>query len=400
LWSASRSNLRKRNEINMVKIPESVLKNRAFTHTALSFEPLSPVRMGDGLYDQRTLPNAVTVLENGDAKLCFYAPNAREVTAGLMEKEQYPLTRREDGVWEGILPFPGYGIVTIDWHVDGTRVLNPNAPVYYSYARPVNFIDVPDPAMDYLIVKDVLHGGTTNEYYFSKATGHTERLMVYTPPGYEKNRDAYPVLYLQHGGFENDVSWVFNGKVNFIMDNMIAEGRIAPFVIVMCNGSVNGPEKVGEYPGDLFTRMMLDDVLPFMESKYRIRKDMDGRALAGLSMGSKQTCEIGIGNPGLFAYLGIFSGAVFGMNEICKDKRYLKNAADAKLLKDHYRLLFRCTGNEDPFMDSFELDDRMFAEMGLSPEKWSAHVRRIYPGKHLWNTWRMAIHDFAQLVFR
>lgn len=383
----------------MVYIPEEIRNNRVYTHTALQFDPIYPGRM-ENLYDPRELPPAVTILENGDALLRFYAPAAREVTAGLMDQPHFPLQKGENGVWEGVLPFPGFGMVTIDWRVDGVQVLNPFAPVYYSYSRPVNFIDVPDPDMDYILVKDVPHGSTINEYYYSKTVGNYERLMVYTPPQYETSNQVYPVLYLQHGAFENDISWVFNGKINFIMDNLIAEGKIDPFIVVMCNGSVSHTEFHTELPRDLFVHMLLEDAMPFVEKKYRIRQDADGRALAGLSMGSKQTCQAGLGYPGTFSYLGIFSGAVFGMNDICPDPAYLQNASNADLLKEHYKLLFRSIGDEDPFMKEFETDDRTFAEMHVSPEEWPAHIRKIYPGKHLWNTWRLTMYDFLPMLFR
>lgn len=383
----------------MVYIPEAIRQNRVYTHTALQFEPLYPGRK-ESLYDSRELPPAVTILENGDALLRFYAPAAQEVSAGLMDQPLFPLEKGEDGVWEGILPFPGFGMVTIDWRVDGVQVLNPFAPVYYSYSRPVNFIDVPDPDMDYVLVKDVPHGSTINEYYYSKVTGNFERLMVYTPPGYEKTTQTYPVLYLQHGAFEDDVSWVFNGKINFIMDNLIAEGVIDPFVVVMCNGSVSHTEFHRELSPTLFVRMLMEDAMPFVEEKYRIRTDADGRAMAGLSMGSKQTCQAGFGYPGVFSYLGIFSGAIFGMHLMDPNPSYLENLKGEVFLKENYKLVFRSIGDQDPFMEMFEEDDRILKEMQASPEEWPAHIRKIYPGKHLWNTWRLTMRDFLPMLFR
>ena len=383
----------------MLCIPEEIRKNRVYSHTALQFEPIYPGRM-DSIYDPRELPPAVEVQENGDIKLRFYAPAARQVTAGLMEQPLFPLTKGENGVWEGTMPFPGFGMATLDWRVDDVQVLNPFAPVYYSYSRPVNFIDVPDPNMDYILVKDVPHGSTINEYFYSKAVGDFERMMVYTPPGYEKNSKIYPVLYLQHGAFEDDVSWVFNGKINFVMDNLIAEKKIDPFVVVMCNGSVGHLEFHTELPRELFDRMLLEDAMPFVEEKYRIRRDADGRALAGLSMGSKQTCQVGLGHPGIFSYLGIFSGAIFGMNDLNPDPIYLEKVRDRSVFVENYRLLFRSIGDQDPFMGEFEIDDAALAQMRLSPEEWPAHIRRVYPGKHLWNTWRLTMYDFLPKLFR
>ena len=123
-------------------------------------------------------------------------------------------------------------------------------------------------------------------------------------------------------------------------------------------------------------------------------------AWTGLSMGSKQTCQVGLGHPGIFSYLGIFSGAIFGMNDLNPDPIYLEKVRDRSVFVENYRLLFRSIGDQDPFMGEFEIDDAALAQMRLSPEEWPAHIRRVYPGKHLWNTWRLTMYDFLPKLFR
>ena len=144
----------------------------------------------------------------------------------------------------------------------------------------------------------------------------------------------------------------------------------------------------------------MEDAMPFVEEKYRIRTDADGRAMAGLSMGSKQTCQAGFGYPGVFSYLGIFSGAIFGMHLMDPNPSYLENLKGEVFLKENYKLVFRSIGDQDPFMEMFEEDDRILKEMQASPEEWPAHIRKIYPGKHLWNTWRLTMRDFLPMLFR
>lgn len=397
----------------MRRIPEEILKNRAYTNLALSFNEQEPGNTRDGLFGGQILPDSVTILENGDARLCIYAPDAKEVTAGLMEREQFALTRREGGIWEGILPFPGYGVITIDWHIDGNRVLNPHAPVYYSYNRPVNYVDIPDPQMDYVLIQDVPHGSVAFEYFRSEVTGNFERCMVYTPPGYETGEHTYPVLYLQHGGGENEVCWTFNGKVNFIMDNLLAKGKATPCIIVMCNGSLRlADEDCFTYSG--FLKMLRLDCIPFIERKYRVKSGKWNRAMAGLSMGSAQTLELGFTYPELFGYLGVFSGALkmdprgaggdIFEDVPDKEKRgdtadYLKILKNPDKVKQEYRLFFRSRGRDDVFLPQFEQDDIVLKECRLSPEEWKGHILRIYDGRHCWNVWRQSIYDFLQMIF-
>ncbi|MBD5463564.1 MAG: hypothetical protein HDR24_11020 [Lachnospiraceae bacterium] len=272
----------------MKKILKEISDNAAYTNTAMAFQKQEPGTTGDNPLDGDRLPDSVTVLENGNVALTLYAPNAKTVTAGLMEREQFPLIQNDNGIWEGVLPFPGYGLRTLDWHVDGNRVLNPNAPVYFSYARPVNYVDIPDPEMDYILENGVPHGSVVIEYFQSQVTGNCERCFVYLPPDYEKSDLDYPVLYLQHGGLENEGCWVFNGKVNFIMDNLLAWEKAIPCIIVMCNGSIRLPQE-GIFDFQGVVDMLRNDCIPYIERKYRVRKEKWGRAMAGLSMGSMQT---------------------------------------------------------------------------------------------------------------
>ncbi len=389
-----------RKEFETMKIPNEVLQNRVYTSKALAFDPQAPGRLGMSFEDLRQIPVGATVLENGDVVLTLHAPTATTVTAGAIEDEQINLTKGEDGVWSGVMPFKTPGPKALDWYVDGVKVMNPLAPIYFGYSRPVNYVDIPDPVQDFVLIKDVPHGTVSSEYYYSKSTEDWQSCVVYVPPGYEKSNAAYPVLYLQHGAGENETCWVHNGKVNFIMDNLIAEGKIVPFIIVMNNGMVRSAKDTGMMSFGTFTEMLLDDCMPFIEAKYRILTDKANRAMAGLSMGSMQTSAIGLTHPEKFAYLGLFSGFMRRMGISYEENTHLKAFDHPEKLMQDYKLFFRCIGSEDHFVNAFYEDDAFCAEKGVTPDKLPIHDRRIYTGAHDWYVWRQAIYDFSQLLFK
>ena len=259
---------------------------------------------------------------------------------------------------------------------------------------------------DFYAIKDVPHGSVRREYFFSEVTGEWESCIVYTPYAYETETDQeFPVLYLQHGHGENEVGWTASGKVNFILDNLIAEGKAVPMVIVMSNGMVQTVNENGERIVDfkLFEKQLLTDIIPYIEQKFRVGKTKEMRAMAGLSMGSLQTSITGFNHPEYFSSLGIFSGFVTDMiqgslldqvDRGASDNEHLKILDDPKAFTETFKVYFRAMGNVDPFWEHFEHDDKMLQEKGIS------QIRKVYFGAHDWNVWRMCIRDFAQLIFR
>lgn len=345
---------------------------------------------------------ALTVEEGGRAFLHLAAPTAKEVSFVILEKE-YPCTRNKEGIWEMELPFQA-GHHYIQLKIDGMEVLTPLLPIGYGYSRPYNYVELE--GEDFYQIKSVPHGSVRKEFFFSKVTGEWESCIVYTPAEYDEKPDQiFPVLYLQHGHGENEVSWTTAGKVHFILDNLIAKEKAVPFVVVMTNGMVQTVGEDGRRIVDfkLLEQQLLEDMIPFAEQKFRIGRSGKLRAMAGLSMGSLQTSIIGFSHPEYFSALGIFSGFVTDIiqgspiDQVERGpsyNRHLYILEDREKFAESFTVYFRAMGREDPFWNDFERDDKMLEEKQIP------QIRKVYEGTHDWNVWRQCIRDFAQLIFR
>jgi enterochelin esterase-like enzyme len=240
--------------------------------------------------------------------------------------------------------------------------------------------------------------------YYSKTCGCYKSCLVYTPPDYTSGKwDNLPVLYLQHGYGENETGWVHLGKVNWIMDNLLAEGKAEPCVIVMNNGMVQTEHSDGSRDWEALTieKLLLDDCIPYIEKHYRVAADKWRRAMAGLSMGSMQTSVTTLKHPEMFGYAGIFSGFLGKIGGPSKaDNKHFAAFEDKPKLFDSYKLFFRCIGEADQFIGQFKSETAMLQEKGLAPEQWKAHKEVFYPGGHDWNVWRPCVRDFLSLVFK
>lgn len=360
---------------------------------ALSFHPVLPWQpAAEGVHQ-----------ENGENWLSLYFPNAKQATLVFAEKE-YAGQRQKNGLWKWKLPFDS-AINYVQLVVDGSEILSPALPIGYGYSRPYNFVTLDVEGEDYYGLQNVPHGSVRREYFYSGVTGEWESCMVYTPPEYEKTAETYPVLYLQHGHGENEIGWTSAGRVNFILDNLLAENKAAPFLVVMCNGMVQKVQKDGKRKVDftLLEPQLLWDVIPFIENKFRVKKEKTGRAMAGLSMGSLQTCITVFRHPEMFAYAGLFSGFMTDFiqgSELDMIQRpagkneHLRILDDRQAFSQAFRVFFRAMGTEDVFMEHFLRDDALCREKGIS------HIRKTYEGAHDWNVWRRCIYDFSQLIFR
>lgn len=331
------------------------------------------------------------------------APKALKVSFCIQE-EEYPCTKTDDGIWEMEYPFRK-GIQLVQLIVDGLEVLTPMLPITYGYSRPYNYVAMDIEEEDFYQIKDVPHGSVRKEYFFSEVTGEWESCTVYTPYVYETDtKREFPVLYLQHGHGENEVGWTASGKVHFIMDNLIAEGKAVPFIIVMSNGMVQKVEdekRIVDF--HLLEKQLLTDIIPFVEKKFRTGKSKDMRAMAGLSMGSLQTSMTVFLHPEYFSALGVFSGFVSDIitgNELDVahtepgDNKHLAILNNKEEFARQFSVFFRAIGDCDHFLSNFEADDKMLQEKQIT------HIRKIYNGIHDWNVWRMCIRDFAQLIFK
>ncbi len=384
----------------------SAALNCAITSTAGSFDPQLPLGREAGTARHSTsedlVPPGIMMLEGGKMRLNFMAAGAQSVAAEV-HRQRYELEKTQGGLWTTVVDGGEGGFCPVMFFVDGVEVLNPLAPVGFGASRPINYADIPQEEDDFFLCKDVPHGSVTQEFYNAKTTGTVKSCLVYTPAGYMKESSGqYPVLYLQHGHGENEQCWVHQGKANFILDNLIAQGKMTPCVVVMNNGMVQ-KEQDGLRVLDVerIEQLLLADCIPFIESRYRVKTGKWSRAMAGLSMGSMQTSAVTLSHPDMFGYAGVFSGFVSPRKGRFEGCDFLKALDDKESFQREYKVFFRGCGREDLVaIESFQADSAMFAEKSLAPSECPVHVEKLYHGEHEWNVWRKCLRDFAQLIFK
>ena len=226
----------------------------------------------------------------------------------------------------------------------------------------------------------------------SKTTGKHEICLVYKPASFDPNK-KYPVLYLQHGYGENEIGWIYQGHAGRIADRLLADGKMKEMIIVMANGMPQVEQKDGPFPRfDTFEHILLDDLIPFIESNYPVYTDKWNRAMAGLSMGSYQTSIITMTHPDLFGYVGVFSG--FMSSPWPSADEHLAILDDPKKFAESFRVFYRAMGTEDTYFASFEKDDKTIATKDVNI------YRTTFPGGHDWSVWRRCIHDFLPRIFQ
>ena len=376
----------------MLEISKDFLTNQTFESTMTAFNRQMPTYFGDPEHAV-CLPNGAVVQTDGKVQLSFYAPAATTVTATNYQSE-VTLTKGSDGVWTGTLLYTEPGFKPLEFRVDGNAVLNCAAPLGFGSDRAVNFVEIPDMDCEFLLLKNVPHGAVTRELYYSSVTGQYESCLVYTPPGYQKENREYPVLYLQHGGGENENCWVYQGKIHNTMDNLLAEKKAEPMLIVMNNNMVQMPAENGARKIDFaaFEEMLLKDCIPFIEGKYRVKADKWNRAVAGLSMGSLQSGEIIMRHMDLFAYAGLFTGFLYPFRPVEENDFHVLD--DAETFNREVKVFFRAMGDQEVSIPLFGKEREICAERGVHT------IEKIYPGGHEWRVWRNSAHDFLQLIFR
>jgi enterochelin esterase-like enzyme len=317
-------------------------------------------------------------------------------------------TKDANGYWTAKTSAPMVPGFHYYWLViDGVQVNDPGSETFYGTGKQTSGIEIPEKGVDYYLPKDVPHGEVRERIYFSKTTQQWRRIFVYTPPDYDQSRSArYPVLYLQHGGGEDERGWPVQGKMANILDNLIAEKKSRPMLVVMEQGYARRPDDplVPQGPPN-FTRMFsaLDevftrDLIPFIDATYRTLTNRESRAMAGLSMGGMQTFQIGLAHPELFASLGGFSGGGGGFGGPIDLKTAHNGAmADPEAFNKKMKLVWLGIGTAEP------------ANMYASVKNYhdaleKAGIKHGYyesPGtSHEWLTWRRCLREFAPLLFQ
>ena len=273
-------------------IRKEILENQALKAHALFWDdPHRDLTRATGTYYD--LPKGVEVLENGDVKFAYNAPDATKVqvagTGGSFPDTPIDMEKGEDGWWRVTVSGLESAFHFVNFYVDGTRALNPYMPYGYGYSRVMNFFELPDKYSDfYLFHDDIPHGSVRMNYFYSETVGDWRTCWVYTPPKYEQNRDKrYPVFYLQHGGGEAESCWIWQGKINNIMDNLLADGQCEEMIVVLNCGYVYRKDGViGANPvASPVEDLIANDCVPFIDKKYRTIADRHHRAVSGFSMG-------------------------------------------------------------------------------------------------------------------
>jgi enterochelin esterase family protein len=328
------------------------------------------------------------------------------------------MEKQADGFWTVTTAplVPGLHYYTLI--VDGAEMSDPGSHAFFGGSKHASAVEVPEAGADYYAIKAVPHGQVREVWYDSKVTGTWRHALVYLPPGYDSQpATRYPVLYLQHGGGEDETGWIRQGRANFILDNLIAAGSSKPMIVVMAYGYARragapAPDLTGRPFGSPemmkamqeMTAAFEDDVtqalIPFVDSTYRTVADRDHRAMAGLSMGGMQTFQITLNHLDSFSHIGGFSGAmrlVLGEQKLDVKTAYNGVFADPAAFARKVRLLWLGVGTEEP--------ERMREGIrGLHASLTEAGIQHVYvesPGTdHEWQTWRRNLKDFAPRLFK
>ena len=340
--------------------------------------------------------------------LLIKAPLAGKVQlagALLSSPDPVDLQRDAEGNWTLITPpvVPGFHYY---WFlIDDVRINDPGCDTYDGWARPTSGIEIPTKGEDFFSPKNVPHGDVREHWYYSEITGVWRRAFVYTPAEYETNCDKkYPILYLLHGSGENERGWSKQGKMSFIMDNLIAAKKAIPMVIVMDNGYATAKDPMA-YQQDSLSRnnrsviladVYIKEIIPSIESFYRIKPGKENRAIAGLSMGGGQTAYIGFNNPELFSSLGFFSAGGVSADVLSDPNAYGGLFSDKTAFNSKIKVLWFGAGTEEPsLITRYASLKKEFDKAGINSTFYESQGTA-----HEWHTWRRCLNEFAPLLFK
>ena len=350
-----------------------------------------------------------------DRRVIFriYAPKASEVTlrGDWMETlEPVKLAEDEQGVWSvtvgPLLP----DFYSYSFNVDGVRTLDPkNASIKQGISSLDNMFFLPGEEAAFQDNRTVPHGEIRKVWYQSSTLGMQRRMHIYTPPGYDNSKVRYPVLYLLHGGGDEDSGWSTIGRAGFILDNLLAAKKAKPMIVVMPNGSLPRPAnfppmRPGAAPSpeaasamvalqERFASELLKDIIPYVEKNYRVLANRENRAIAGLSMGGGQTTRVVTSNPDRFAYVGVWSAGVNPQTSADFEQRNAPFLSNPEQINKQIKLFSISVGEKDFAFASSKNLSEMLKKRGIRNE---LHVSG---GGHTWINWRRYLHEFAPLLF-
>ena len=365
------------------------------------------------------------VLGDNKVEFAVRAPEAQKVQVDLGGMK-YDMTKGDGGTWTVTTnaQVPGFHYYSLI--IDGVSVADPASPSFYGCSRWSSAIEIPEEGMDDFELQAVPHGELRMVHYFSDVEKAWRPLMVYTPAGYDESKKSYPVVYIQHGGGEDHRGWMEQGRTAQIMDNLIAKGKAVPMIVVSSNSNVRSSEShqarldgrvatnegkanvrslSGGFGGgyswqgmQTFRSELLENVIPFVEKNYRVKKDRKSRAMCGLSMGGGQSFYIGLRDPEVFANVGVFStgmfGGIRGASNFDLEKEVPGMLTDTKTFNKQFDVFFVSCGEQDPRIEYTRNIVKTMRDGGVKVKFNS------YPGDHEWQVWRKSLHEFAQYLFK
>lgn len=377
-----------------------VWKNDLYMFSQLLFKTIDPSTFvqysniaGRAETNVRSAPYP-QILSDGRAFFRVKAPEAQKVQLDLVRK--YDMVKDSGGIWQVTTDSLSEGFHYYSLLIDGVAVADPASETYYGMGRMASGIEVPFKGDGYYEIRDIPHGDIRIKRYYSSVVNSWRQFYMYTPPGYDENsNEKYPVLYILHGGGEDQRGWATQGKTDLIIDNLIAEKKAVPMIVVMVDGNI--PLKAfSEEVLNVFETELKQCVIPFVEKNYRVKTESKYRALAGLSMGGIQTLYTGINNTNLFSYLGVFSsGWIQPMQNNTANAQYefMKNNAD--LINGNLKEFWISMGGQEDI--AYKNCKAMLSKFDEMKIKYSYSE---YPGGHTWPVWRNNLYNFAQLLFK
>ena len=377
-----------------------VWKNSLYMFSQLLFKPADVSKFNKYSLLGTPAPSNVRrakypqILPDGRAIFRVNAPDAQKIQLDLARK--YDMVKNSEGVWEVTTDSLTEGFHYYSLLVDGLAVADPASETFYGMGRMASGIEVPFKGDGYYAIKDVPHGEIRIKRYYSTVSNKWRQFYIYTPPGYDTSiNEKYPVLYILHGGGEDERGWATQGKTDLILDNLIAEEKAKPMIIVMPDGNVDA-QGFGDMTLRIFERELKQCIIPFVEKNYRTETDPGNRALAGLSMGGIQTLYVGINNTDMFSFLGVFSsGWIMPAQSSLADKQYEFMKENLSKINGNLKQLWiSMGGKEDIAYNNCQTMMSKFDELGVK------YTYSEYPGGHTWPVWRNNLYSFAQLLFR
>ena len=371
--------------------------------TLMGYQVRSPFTVpADAVTAETTIPGNEFPKIDSERRAYFRvnAPEAHRVQVDICGKK-YDMRRDGQGVWCATTDPLAVGFHYYFINIGGVNVIDPATETFFGCNRQAGGIEIPEgPEGDYYRPQQgIAHGQVRSFYYYASSTGEWRHAMVYTPAAYEKGKQRYPVLYLQHGMGEDETGWTRQGRMQHIMDNLIASGEAVPMIVVMESGDVKEPFRGGDNRqgfsqyGASFYKVMINDLIPTIDAQFRTLRDRDHRAMAGLSWGGHQTFDIVLQHTDQFSYMGTFSGAIFGLD--------VKTAYDGIFTRPdefnkniHYLFMMSGTEGMDQMFGTRKLVDELNAQ-GIH-----AHYYESVGTDHEWLTWRRGLRHFLPHLFK